>query len=192
MKKLFFAFTLVVFFAFVTSSSSCSDKNDDDNSQDNTTVVDDNNSSDNNNTIINDDNSSDNNSNNTVTNSADANGEVVLLDDQGFITKVFDYNNATDWHYNGTAPCVIDFYADWCGPCKMVAPIMDELAAEYEGQIIFYKVDVDNAQNVAAAFGISSIPSVLFVPMSGQPQMAVGAMEKEGYINAINQVIYGQ
>ena len=186
MKKIFFTLTFIVFFAFITSSSSCSNNNNNqDNSQDdNTTVVDDNA----NNTTI-DDNQ---NTNQTDVNSNDATGSVTMLDSQGFITKVFDFNNTQDWHYNGTAPCVVDFYADWCGPCKMVAPIMDELAEEYEGKIIFYKVNVDQAQDVAAAFGIQSIPSVLFVPMNGQPQMAVGSMQKEGYVNAINQVIYGQ
>ncbi|MBN2664280.1 MAG: thioredoxin [Bacteroidales bacterium] len=174
-------------FAFITSSSSCSDDKNKDNSQDNTTTVVDGN---NNNTTTTTDNNQ--NTNQTDINSADATGLVTILDSQGFITKVFDFNNSQDWHYNGTAPCVIDFYADWCGPCKMVSPIMDELAEDYEGKIIFYKVDVDQAQDVAAAFGIQSIPSVLFVPMTGQPQMAVGAMEKQGYVNAINQVIYGQ
>jgi len=184
MKNFFYASILVVFFAFITSSSSCNDNNNsNDNNDDNTTIV------DNNNTVV---DTTSTISQPTITDADDANGLVTLINSQEFSDKVFDYNNSQQWSYNGTAPCVIDFYADWCGPCKMVAPIMDELAEEYEGQIIFYKVDVDQAQEVAAAFGIQSIPSVLFVPMNGQPQMATGAMQKEGYINAINQVIFGQ
>ncbi len=133
-----------------------------------------------------------NNDSNTSTTTSDVqntgNGEVIQLTTQMFKELVFDYENNQDWVYNGTKPCIIDFYADWCRPCKMVAPIMDELAKEYDGKVIFYKLNVDNEREVASVFGIQSIPSVLFVPVNGQPQMSVGAMQKEGYVNAIEQV----
>jgi len=86
-------------------------------------------------------------------------------------------------------PCIIDFYADWCGPCKMVAPILDELSGEYDGKINVYKIDTEAEQELASAFGIRSIPSMLFVPMNEQPQMAVGALPKDALIKAINDVL---
>ncbi len=102
-----------------------------------------------------------------------------------FLEKVFDYEKNTEWKFAGELPCVIDFYADWCGPCKMVAPIMDELSKEYAGKVNFYKVNTDEEQELAGAFGIQSIPSILFVPMKDKPQMAVGALPK----NTMQQVI---
>ncbi len=180
MKKTFLTFTAIVIFAFILSSSSCKDKTSNSSNQD-STIVNTNNSVNNNNGTTN---------NNTVTGTTS--GEVIMLDSQGFIDNVFDFENNQDWVYAGNLPCIVDFYADWCGPCKMVAPIMDELAKEYKDKIIFYKVNVDNAQDAAAAFGIQSIPSVLFVPVTGDPQMSTGAMQKEGYVNAINQILFGQ
>lgn len=105
-----------------------------------------------------------------------------------FVQNIFDYRTQKEWKYKGNLPCVIDFYADWCGPCKMVAPIMDELADEYHGKINFYKVNVDNEQELASVFGVQSIPSILFIPATGQPQMTTGANNKDGYRNIINQV----
>jgi len=102
-----------------------------------------------------------------------------------FLEKVFDYEKNTEWKFAGELPCVIDFYADWCGPCKMVAPIMDELSKEYAGKVNFYKVNTDEEQELAGAFGIQSIPSILFVPRTDKPQMAVGALPK----NTMQQVI---
>ncbi len=121
----------------------------------------------------------------------DPNVETLVknIDSEEFIELVFDYKNNKDWKYNGTVPCIVDFYADWCRPCKMVAPIMDELSLEYNGKVLFYKVDVDANQDLAGAFGIQSIPSVLFIPVSGQPQMATGAMQKEDYIKAIDEIL---
>jgi thioredoxin 1 len=114
---------------------------------------------------------------------------VEQLTTEGFKQKVFDFENNSAWSYAGDLPCVIDFYADWCGPCKMVAPIMDELANEYEGRIAFYKIDTQAEQDLAAMFGIQSIPSILFVPTEGPPQMAVGALPKESMEKAIAEVL---
>lgn len=118
-------------------------------------------------------------------------GKVHQLTTDEFKKNIFDYTSNSKWSYKGTLPCVIDFYAVWCGPCKMVAPIMDELAEELEGKVVFYKVDVDAENEVAGVFGIKSIPSVLFVPATGEPQMSTGAMQKDGYQNAIDQILFG-
>ena len=107
------------------------------------------------------------------------------LTKQTLLEKVFNYEQNKEWKFEGDLPCMIDFYADWCGPCKMVAPIMEELAKEYDGKVNFYKIDTDAEQELAAAFGIQSIPSLLFIPKEGQPQMAVGALPE----NTIKQVI---
>lgn len=115
-----------------------------------------------------------------------AKGEVVTLNKTEFLSKVFNYEkNPTQWVYEGDKPCIIDFYADWCGPCKKVAPIMQELAGTYKNDIIIYKVNVDKEKELASAFGIQSIPSILFVPKQGQPQMAQGALPKEEFVKLI-------
>lgn len=102
-----------------------------------------------------------------------------------FLQKVFNYEKNKEWKFEGELPCLIDFYADWCGPCKIVAPIMEELSEEYKGKVNFYKINTENEQELASAFGISSIPSLLFVPKDGQPQMAVGALPKESMVKVI-------
>ncbi len=114
---------------------------------------------------------------------------MEFLTKETFLQKVFDFEHNQEWKFAGDKPCVIDFYADWCGPCKMVAPIMDELSKEYAGKVDIYKIDTEAQQELASAFGIRSIPSVLFVPMNDKPQMSVGALPKEGYIKAINEVL---
>lgn len=111
------------------------------------------------------------------------------LSKQAFLEKVFNYETKEKWDFQGELPAVIDFYADWCGPCKMVSPILEELAQEYQGKVNIYKVDTEAEQELAAVFAIRSIPSVLFIPKEGQPQMAVGAMPKEEYIRAIEMVL---
>ena len=107
-------------------------------------------------------------------------GEMMAehLTKETFIQKVFDYENNKEWKYQGEIPAVIDFYADWCGPCKMIAPVIEELSSEYEGRVAFYKIDTEQEQELAAVFGIQSIPSLLFIPAEGQPQMAMGALPK--------------
>ena len=106
-----------------------------------------------------------------------------------FKQKVFNYETNTEWNYLGNIPCIIDFYADWCSPCKMVAPILEELSKEYEGRIQIYKVDTEAEQELSSVFGIKSIPSMLFVPMNEQPQMAMGAMPKDALEEAIIDVL---
>jgi thioredoxin len=114
---------------------------------------------------------------------------VEFLNEESFKTKVFNFEKNKDWKFEGDKPCMIDFYADWCGPCKMVAPILDQLQEEYKGAINIYKIDTEVERNLAGMFGIQSIPSLLFVPMEGQPQMAVGALPKETFIKAISDVL---
>lgn len=111
------------------------------------------------------------------------------LTTQEFKEKVFNYEQNQEWKYQGDKPCIIDFYADWCAPCRMVAPILEELAKEYEGKIDIYKVDTESEQELAAVFGIRSIPSLLFIPKEGQPQMALGALPKETFVRAIDEVL---
>lgn len=111
------------------------------------------------------------------------------LTKDAFLEKVFNYETNKEWKYEGELPCIIDFYADWCMPCKMVAPVLEELAREYEGKINIYKVDTEEEQELAAIFGIRSIPSLLFCPKDGQPQMAMGALPKESFKKAIEDVL---
>jgi len=111
------------------------------------------------------------------------------LTKESFKSKVFDYENSKEWKFEGSKPAVIDFYADWCGPCKMVAPILEELATEYDGKIDIYKVDTEAERELSAVFGIQSIPSLLFVPMEGQPAMAKGALPKETFKQAFSDVL---
>jgi thioredoxin 1 len=114
---------------------------------------------------------------------------MEFLTMQTFREKVFDFEKNKDWKFEGELPCIIDFYADWCGPCKMVAPILEELSHEYEGKIKVYKIDTEKEQELASMFGIRSIPSLLFIPKEGQPQMAMGALPKEAFKEAINSVL---
>ena len=114
---------------------------------------------------------------------------LEYLTTETFKEKVFNFETEREWKFSGDIPCVIDFYADWCGPCKMVAPILEELAGEYEGKINIYKVNTDQEQKLASAFGISSIPSILFVPKEGKPQMAVGALPKKSLEQAFNDIL---
>ena len=114
---------------------------------------------------------------------------VEFLTKETFKEKVFNFDANKEWVFEGDKPCVIDFYADWCGPCKMVSPILEELAQEYEGKLNVYKIDTEDQRELAAMFGIRSIPSLLFVPQNGQPQMAMGALPKETFKKAFKDVL---
>ena len=115
---------------------------------------------------------------------------VVHMNKQMFLDKVFDYTTgATEWKYQGDKPCVIDFYATWCGPCRMVAPILKDLAKEYGDSIVIYKVDTDKEKELAMAMGIQSLPTIVFIPQTSQPQVIVGAADKATFKRAINEVL---
>jgi thioredoxin len=114
------------------------------------------------------------------------------LTKETFLEKVFNYEKNKEWKFEGKLPCLIDFYADWCQPCKMVAPILEELSEEYKGKINIYKIDTEAERELSAAFGIRSIPSLLFCPADGQPQMAQGALPKETMKQVIEEVLLGK
>ncbi len=117
-------------------------------------------------------------------------GQPIHLTRAEFLSKVYDFEKSPkNWVYSGEKPCIIDFYADWCRPCKLVAPIMAELAEKYNGRIIVYKINIDEEKELAGFFGIQSIPTVLLCPMSGPPQMTQGALPKETFEKAVNEVL---
>jgi thioredoxin 1 len=117
---------------------------------------------------------------------------TIPLTYETFKTKVFDFEKHQEWKFEGDKPCLIDFWAAWCGPCRMIAPILEELSEEYKDQINIYKVDTEAEQELAAMFGIRSIPSLLFVPMNGKPQMAAGALPKEVLKEIIDKELLGR
>ena len=110
---------------------------------------------------------------------------TINLTAEGFQEKIFDYLKADEWKYKGELPAIVDFYADWCGPCKAVAPVLEELSNEYKDRLLVYKIDTDKEQELSALFGIQSIPTLLFIPVEGQPMMQKGAIPK----TALKQVI---
>jgi thioredoxin 1 len=114
---------------------------------------------------------------------------IEHLNKESFKEKIFNYEENKEWKFEGSKPCLIDFYADWCAPCKIVTPILEELSEEYKGKVDIYKIDTDQERELAGMFGIRSIPSLLFVPKDGQPQMAMGALPKESFKKAINDVL---
>ena len=111
------------------------------------------------------------------------------LTKETFQKKVFDWEKNKEWKFEGNLPCLIDFYADWCGPCKIVAPILEELAEEYKDKVNIYKVDTEDQRELAGIFGIRSIPSLLFCPKDGQPQMALGALPKDTFKEIISDIL---
>lgn len=115
--------------------------------------------------------------------------DVTYLTTQQFKERVFDYTKSQQWKYQGNVPCIIDFYTTWCGPCKRLSPILEELSEEYCGKIIIYKVDTERERELAAAFGITSIPTLLFCPIDGRPQMAKGLLPKDILKQAIQEVL---
>jgi thioredoxin 1 len=116
-------------------------------------------------------------------------GEVIVMNKEMFIKDVFDYEKSEEWKYKGDKPAIIDFYADWCGPCRMTAPIMQSLAKEYDGKIVIYKVNVDKEKELAALFNATSIPLFVFIPMNGAPQLFRGAADKATYQKAIDEFL---
>lgn len=112
-----------------------------------------------------------------------------MLTKEAFLEKVFNFEKNKEWKFEGKLPCIIDFYADWCQPCKMVAPILEELSEEYKGKINIYKVDTEAERELSAAFGIRSIPSMLFCPADSEPQMATGALPKHNLEQIISEVL---
>lgn len=111
------------------------------------------------------------------------------LTNETFKTKIFNYETNKEWRFEGETPAIIDFYADWCGPCKVVAPILEELKEEYGDKLDIFKVNTEEQRELSSVFGIQSIPSLLFIPKEGQPQMAMGALPKETFRQAISEVL---
>jgi thioredoxin len=123
-------------------------------------------------------------------NATDDSDEVVVLNKADFLTKIYNYEkNTGEWAYEGELPCIIDFYADWCGPCRKVTPILKALATEYKGKLAVYKIDVDKEKELARLFGVSSIPMYLFIPKEGKPQSTVGAIPRESFEKYIKEFL---
>jgi thioredoxin 1 len=106
-----------------------------------------------------------------------------------FKERVFDYENEKEWKYRGELPAIIDFYADWCSPCKMVAPVLEKLSKKYDGKLHVYKVNTEQEQELAGMFGIQSIPTLLFIPKDGQPRVSMGAMPEKEFERLIADVL---
>lgn len=112
---------------------------------------------------------------------------TIPLTADGFKENIFDYEKEENWIYKGALPAIIDFYADWCGPCKAVAPVLEELSEEYDGRVLIYKIDTDKEQELSMLFGIQSIPTLLFIPMEGAPMMQKGAIPKKTFQQVIEE-----
>jgi len=112
---------------------------------------------------------------------------TIQLTTQDFKDKIFDYETSEQWQFKGSRPAIIDFYADWCGPCKAVAPVLEELSETYKGQLDIYKLDTDKEQELSALFGIQSIPTFLFIPVDGNPMMQKGAIPKNAFEKVIEE-----
>ena len=115
--------------------------------------------------------------------------DVVYITTAMFRERVFDYKTNKDWKYQGEKPCVIDFYTTWCGPCKRLAPIMEELSQQYCDQVVFYKADTERERELARVFGISSIPQMLFIPTEGSPRILVGLHPKDELVELIDDFL---
>ena len=110
---------------------------------------------------------------------------TIKLTTQDFKDKVFNYETEKEWKYQGELPAIIDFYADWCGPCKSIAPVLEELSDQYKDQLVVYKIDTDKEIQLSSVFGIQSIPTLLFIPLNGNPMIQKGALPK----NILQQII---
>lgn len=115
---------------------------------------------------------------------------TIQMTTQDFKDKVFNYDTEKDWKYQGSLPAIIDFYADWCGPCKMVAPVLEELSEEYKDRLLIYKVDTDAEQELSAVFGIRSIPTLLFIDANGEPILQPGALPKHVFKQVIEEKLF--
>lgn len=118
--------------------------------------------------------------------------DVIYLTTEQFRERVFDYTKDRDWKYKGDKPCIIDFYTTWCGPCKRLAPIMEELSQQYCDQVVFYKADTERERELAYLFQISSIPQVLYIPMEGKPMILKGLYPKDNIISIIDEFLLGK
>lgn len=112
---------------------------------------------------------------------------TIQLTTQDFKDKIFDFEKEQEWKYKGSLPAIIDFYADWCGPCKMVAPVLEDLSEEYKDQVVIYKVNTENELELSSVFGIQSIPTFLFIPVEGDPMMQPGAFPKKVFQQVIEE-----
>jgi len=124
-----------------------------------------------------------------VNSSAVAEAGVISLTNESFKQKVFNYADNKQWKYEGNMPAIVDFYANWCGPCRQLSPRLEEIAKEYAGKIVVYKVDTEKEKLLSQNLGISSLPTLLFIPVKGQPQAAMGALPKETLVRAIKEVL---
>jgi thioredoxin 1 len=111
------------------------------------------------------------------------------LDGEGFKKRIFDWEKGKDWNYQGELPAIVDFYAEWCMPCKMLGPVLEDLSGKYEGRLNVYKVDIDKEPELAGLFGVQSVPTLLFIPKEGEPRMALGALPKPQLEKAIGEVL---
>lgn len=142
-------------------------------------------------------NTESNNANKPAKSVSEAGGETVKLTKAMFLEKVWDYENSPkEWKYKGDKPALIDFYADWCGPCKTAAPILEEVAGEYKAQVAVYKIDTQVEQELAAVFGVKGIPAFLYIPMEGKPTMTSGigrstADTKKMFVDNIDKILLG-
>jgi thioredoxin len=116
-------------------------------------------------------------------------GGVIYLNKETFKQQVFDFETNKEWNYEGKVPAILDFYADWCGPCKMLAPVLNNIQKEYSGKIQVFKVDTDKEKELAAMFGITSLPTIVFIPVEGEPQAVMGFMPKEDLEKTITEVL---
>lgn len=117
-------------------------------------------------------------------------GKVIHINQSEFIEKVYDYKKNPDkWVYEGSKPAIIDFYADWCGPCRRLSPVLEKLAEKYKDKIVIYKVNTDKERELAAAFGITSLPTLVFIPLGDTPQVSQGALPREVLEKGIEEVL---